>query len=435
MSLRPSLLTCKEWDKLLVEELSDPERALLIKRAERAAKALKLPKDSVLARTSESKFLRAGQVVGTLAMPNRTVEILPKIDGDDPRAWKALTRMLLVAEGIKISDDELATFASQRYGLLEILIQLFASRLNSSVQRGLPRRYLVREDDLSLLRGKLDITRQFTRHAVRPDRLACRYDELSENTPLNRVLKATVICLFQVARSAVSIRFLRELRVRFNEVGDTQFPFHEPVKLDRTNTTFHELYRFALLFLKENWQSTTYGKDKGFSLLFPMNELFEKFIGQSLKRALGYEYDVSLQNCQHSALMRKNNGGIFWLRPDAVIKTKSNGSVVILDTKWKKLDSEKTALDVKTSDIYQMLAYRQAYNARHLILLYPWYESLNRPDCRLQREWKVSGVQCRFDIATVNVAFDKIDEVHDALRGIVEETLSVQTHHSVAATA
>ena len=37
-----------------------------------------------------------------------------------------------------------------------------------------------------LMRGRLDTTRQVTHLAIRSDLLACRFDELSENTPLNR---------------------------------------------------------------------------------------------------------------------------------------------------------------------------------------------------------------------------------------------------------
>ena len=59
------------------------------------------------------------------------------------------------------------------------------------------------------------------------------------------------------------------------------------MRLDRTNTAFHDLYRLAKLFLSGDWQRTTGGDSKGFALLFPMNELFEKFIGRSLERALG----------------------------------------------------------------------------------------------------------------------------------------------------
>ena len=213
--------------------------------------------------------------------------------------------MLAVAHRLRVADGELASLDTQRRDLLELLIGLFAKRLLSAVRRGLPRRYIGHEDDLKLLRGRLDVTRQVTHLAARPDLLACRFDELSEDTPLNRVLKAAVWRLVRVARTAANVRRLAELTARFEFVGDTPDPIHEPVRLDRTNTAFHDLHRLARLFLTGDWQSTksTMGDEAtGFTLLFPMNELFEQFIGQSLKRALG-SGRVRLQDQRYSALI------------------------------------------------------------------------------------------------------------------------------------
>ena len=112
-------------------------------------------------------------------------------------------------------EGEFAALDTQRRDLLEILIRLFANRLLSAVRRGMPRRYLTHEEDLALLRGGLDVKRQFTHLAVRPNRLACRYDELSSDTPLNRVLKAAVSRLAGCTRSAANARRLAELAARF----------------------------------------------------------------------------------------------------------------------------------------------------------------------------------------------------------------------------
>ena len=98
----------------------------------------------------------------------------------------------LWAWSLPVADSEPAMLMTQRDNLLEVLVRLFADRLLAAARRGLPHRYLFREDDLPLLCGKLDIRRQLLHHAVRPDRLACRFDELSVDTPLNRVLKAVV---------------------------------------------------------------------------------------------------------------------------------------------------------------------------------------------------------------------------------------------------
>ena len=43
---------------------------------------------------------------------------------------------------------------------------------------------------------------------------------------------------------------------------------------------------------------------------------------------------------------------------------------VVLDTKWKRLESGKETLGVEDSDVYQMLAYGRTYGAARLVLLW-----------------------------------------------------------------
>ena len=462
-------LTCREYGSLTVgagKDLTEKEAERLCTLAERARRRLH-KKPPVLTRTHEGG-LKAEQVVGVLAVPGKTLEILPKIDGDDGAVRKALVHMLAVAHRLRVADGELASLDTQRRDLLELLIGLFAKRLLGAVRRGLPRRYIGHEDDLKLLRGRLDVTRQVTHLAARPDLLACRFDELSEDTPLNRVLKAAVWRLARVARTAVNARRLAELTARFEFVGDTPDPHREPVRLDRTNTAFHDLHRLARLFLTGDWQSTTGGETTGFTLLFPMNELFEQFIGQSLKRALG-SGRVRLQDQRYSALIDDADERLFNLKPDAVIETPTSATgppadldtrrkrqstadghrgriqpdpPIILDTKWKELKPyasgcERT-LGVAQSDVYQMLAYARAYGAGRLILLYPWHRELGEPEAPdnkgILRTWKVAetglATACRLDVAAVDVG--RPDTVAGALQAVVGSGASVDMHWSQA---
>lgn len=105
----------------------------------------------------------------------------------------------------------------------------------------------------------------------------------------------------------------------------------EPVRLDRTNTAFHDLHRLARLFLVGEWQSTAGGREAGFALLFPMNLLFEKFIGKSLHRALASRRTVTvrLQDRRHHALSGEDREPPFNLQPDAVIGTPPDGPIVL----------------------------------------------------------------------------------------------------------
>ena len=399
--------SCKENDPVtLSDRLADRLHAV----AQRAKRRLKVP--SVLERTRNG--VKAAQVVGIVSAPGATLEILPKIDGQDSAVRNALVHMLSVVQGLRVADGELAGFDTQRSNLLEVLIGLFANRLLVAVQRGLPRRYVGHEEDLHLLRGRLNVVRQVTRFAARPDVLACRFDELSADTPLNRVFKACVRRLARLTRSAANARLLAELAARLEFVGDSAAPLKEPVRLDRTNTAFHDLHRLACLLLSGDWQSMTSGESLGFSLLFPMHELFERFVGRCLLQAMARYpmLHVDLQKRPHSAL-QDDKGPLFSLQPDIVIRT--SRQPIVLDTKWKKLNNtDERKLGVTQTDVYQILTYGQAYDAERLVLLYPWHSGLDKG---INGRWQVVGADRCLDIATVDVG--NPSRVVSALREIV----------------
>ena len=360
----------------------------------------------VLERTRDG--IKATHVVGIVSVPGATLEILPKIDGENHTVRKALVHMLVVAHDLRIADTELASIDTQRNDLLELLIALFANRLSIAVRRGLPRRYVGQEEDLPRLRGSLNVVRQWTRLAARPDLLACRFDELLEDTPLNRVFKAAVRDLSGIARSAGTVRLLTEIAARLEFVGVSATPLKERVRLDRTNTAYHDLYGMARMFLSGDWQSTAGGKSLGFSLLFSMHELFESFVGRCLRRAVRR---TILQSTCYSAL-RDDKGPLFQLRPDMVVETST--APVVLDAKWKTLKPKKRKFGVLEADVYQILNYGQRYKAKRLVLLYPWRQGLEEG---INRRWIVEGAERRLDIATIDVGSPST--VNRTLRQIV----------------
>lgn len=403
-------LVVKEWRERSIgdgrDDITEEDAQRVHALAEKIGQRLK-GRPPVLTRTAEPS-LRAGQVVGVLTTPGVNLEILPKIEADNKDdVRKSLIRMLAVAHDLPIADHELAQLGIQHQNLLEILIRIFADQLLDAVRRGLPHRYLQHQDELPRLRGKLNVQRQFTRNAVRPDRLACVFDEFSANTPLNRVLKATVVRLLTLSRSSANTRKLGELLARFDTVGESAAPLRERVDLDRTNQRYHQLHSLAKLILARDWQNTTTGRSEGFSLLFPMNDLFEEYIGRCLKVALPHR-SVELQDETRYAI----EGRRFRLRPDIVVDDK-----IIIDTKWKRLRTGKSKLGVEKEDIYQLLTYARAYRAQRVILLYPWHRNLNQTH-GIFRQWRAAGDTVPFDIATVDVSKPN-HEVRKTLREIL----------------
>ena len=333
--------------------------------------------------------LRAKGVVGILATRGCSLEILPKIDvvpsesvdHQNAAIRKRLIHMLAVALNLKVDLGSITDLAWQRETLLEILIRIFCDKLTEAVRKGMPRRYVEKEDDLRALRGGLDVARQFTRHAANPSRLACRFDELSEDTALNRIMKAAVAHLSRTSRSSANLQRLRELAFVYANIAETPPTTlrWEDVVIDRTNRRWQELLGMARLFLQGRYQTTTGGAGQGTALLFEMNTLFEEYVGRLISwAAAGTDLSVSLQGGRLFCLSAETTErGLFQTKPDILVRRAGTVTHVI-DTKWKRISSriDDPKQGVSQGDVYQMMAYAQLYHAPRLTLLYPHHSAL-----------------------------------------------------------
>ena len=427
----------REWDCLHIghgtHNLPRLEATRLMAVARRAQRVLRIggeDGDSIL--IDRGHLLRARQVVGVIAASGVTLEILPKIDGlDDGAARLNLVRMLARTINLSIADGALTKLGHQHFDLLEILIRLFCDKLFAALHRGLPRRYLDHENDLAALRGRLDVKRQFTTLAMSPQKLACRYEDLSSDIPLNQVLKAAIRKLRGISRANENQRRLIELEFAFADVSmvtAATLPWQNVV-LDRTNTHWHDLLRLAQVLLGNRFQTTSSGDDQGFSLLFEMNVLFEEFVGRVLKRALyGTELSVTLQGPRRFALSEiGSNDRLFMTKPDIVVHRNAK-PVMIIDTKWKRL---RRAIDdpkrgVSQVDLYQMIAYGQIYSVNRMILLYPHHRELD--GFGIQSIHLIMGTEnTHLTAATVDVS--QFETVVTQLTGLCRATLN----HGIAA--
>lgn len=363
--------------------------------------------------------LRARGVVGVIAAQGCSLEILPKIDTmqeegaerQNAAIRKRLVHMLAVALNLKIDMGRITDLGWQRDTLLEILIRIFCDKLTEAVRRGMPRRYLGHEDDLSALRGTLDVPRQFTRHAANPGSLACRFDELSQDIALNHIMKAAVLHLFRISKSAVNQQRLRELAFVYAEISDVPVPALRwgEVIIDRTNRAWQDLLGMAQLFLRNQYQTTSSGSGQGTALLFEMNALFEEYVGRLVTLALaGTDFRVTLQGgrlfCLNSV---DEDRALFQTKPDILI-WRASQVVHVIDTKWKRISAriDDPKLGVSQGDVYQMMAYAHLYKAPKLTLLYPHHDALGTNE-GIQAQFRITDQETLVETASVDVANGK----------------------------
>lgn len=411
-------LTVHEWGRVEVGEKgftrNDADALLAAARAHSLGGA-----DGTDILCDHHRYLRARQMVGVIAGRSCSLEILPKVDpeGLDEKAATVrgrLVHMLGVALGLELSTGAATAMAHGAESLLEVFIRAFADGLLEQVRRGLPRQYRVHEDDLRALRGRLNVVRQFTAHAVRPDRLACRFDELDGDIPLMQVMKACVLLLGRHSRSADTQRKLAELRFFLAEVSEvprSMLPCGK-VQVDRASHRWRSLLELAKMLLGSSWQKTNADAlaPEGITLLFPMNDLFERYVAVELRRALadtelevvaqgGFAYCLGPWREGEDCLV----GNSHPTRPDILVK-RDGRVVAVVDTKWKQL-----AKGVSHSDVYQMMAYARLYDCHHLILLYPSVPGETEVDVEAHGIPRGSD---RLDVATVSLDQDPKNVQH-----------------------
>ncbi len=324
-------------------------------------------------------------------------------------------RMIGTAWDVPVHDGELTDLDYQNSDLLELLIRLFAQRLQAQVRAGLSRFYCRHEDDLSRLRGKMDLTRQFTKLAASPQKLACRYDEFTADTSLNRLLLCAVIFLQRRSVRAGTQRLLNEILAHFSEVQLVSAceALAGKFVLDRVNQQWSVLARLARQFLLSEYQTAHGSNREGIALLFDMNVLFEYYVAALVGKAclpLGYEVNTQGPN----ACLTSDNG--FRMKPD--VHVKHGADVFVLDTKWKKLDPGKPNFGVDEKDAYQMHAYAHVYKSCATILLYPHHSGIRALPGK-QCCWQFKSSDYSLILATIDVTKhpdELLNTVRDLLR-------------------
>ncbi len=348
--------------------------------------------------------IKATQFVGIVAGNNIRLEVLPKIKSAEITKSRAIMmKMICGALDIPVYDGELTKLAAQNKDLLEILISIYAHRLIEEVRRGLTRNYQRHSDDLSRLRGKLNVTRQFTHLAATPQKLSCQFDEFSSNNPLNRLLLCATQTLRRHSTHAPTQRLLSEIETHFEDVETTpvQTVLADKITLNRNNNRWATVEKLGRLLLEALYQTTHSGKHQGIALLFDMNRLFEAYIArlaQKTLRPLGFV--VLTQKPQKSLASNSDGGRSFITKPDLHIER--DGIVFVLDTKWKRLDTSKPNYGISQADAYQMHGYSRVYEAISTVLIFPEIDGIKHNN-GIVSSWDYTNSTANMILALVDI--------------------------------
>ena len=244
---------------------------------------------------------------------------------------------------------------------------LFAAILEKGVSRqlkqGLYREYVPMQDELSVMRGKLNINSTINLRVQRKQQVSCEFDEFSEDNPYNRILKIT---LYQLIRAddvdADRKQALKKLIVFFDNVELIQPDQIVWSRLiyQRNNRNYELLLNICYFVLNGMLQTTDDGKYKLISFSDEhMERLYERFILEYYKQHHP-EFDPKSAEVKWNLKEESDKTMIQFLptmRTDITLR--KGEKTLIIDAKYygKALLQRYTKETLRSAHLYQIFAY------------------------------------------------------------------------------
>ena len=371
-----------------------------------------------IVRTGGVSYLKAGCWVGVLGVGRLRLEVLPKI-GTEEEGVADLPVEMSAGEQIDILEMLTVTrklpklksvFGGQPLDkMLQAVLRWYMQDINSAMNLGLIRGYQEIRDDLPSVKGRIDPTRQWINMCMRKPLAACVYDDFTQDTRLNRILKAAL-------RSAMSQACDTKLRYSIRNTISALEDISD-VRVTATHARSYSLarreQRFAALlsvagFILENESPDPVNPLKDDQLKSPptvgmminMEKLFEDYAFEMLKSGGGsfggrfkiHDHKVIAQDHDRDANCvirnRKPAESLFGLKPDLLFRDSSGRVALVADTKWKRIsppaESNPVAgeevvkvgtFGIRQADVYQLFAYSEYFAdpkvPSNVVLIYP----------------------------------------------------------------
>ena len=329
--------------------------------------------------------IRAGNWVGAISARGQTVEVLPKLEGREHEGKVDLVGLLQAAKILPRNMRRTQLAGRHREALLDFIAEGFARDILKEATRGLERNYLPKEGILARPRGRIDFARQPSLDAVGTVGLACKYDDLEHDTPLNRLLKAGLLAARRKVRSAAALARIRQALEAFEEVRTTQMSVAaaEAIKLTRGADRFAHLKDIATLFLTKfnpDMRLTRPQTEQhaSYAFMWEMPRVYEYAVLNQLRGQLTVGQVIGQGIEKRLGLNVAKNSGVGLMKPDLIIHpgNKTQARMIVADTKWKCPKFKSADYGCDRDDLNQMMAYAEMHAddqgvRPHLALVYP----------------------------------------------------------------
>ncbi len=258
----------------------------------------------------------------------------------------------------------ISTGAEESPDLPNLLARVLSEGTRSLLKRGLDRGYLPHEEELSTIRGHIELGPTLQLQARHRRRVRCTYDELSHDLLHNQLLKASLRRLANVSSMDPALaRELHRLWIRMGDVADIRLSAvaFARVQLHRNNARYDLLLKICELAFACMMPDKT-GLGYGFQNVLrderKMARVFEDFI-RNYYRVSQRAFRVKPYQLEWQAVPLTSNGigRLPAMRTDVYLE--SAGRRIIIDTKYyaDALQQYHGSPSFRSDNLYQLFAY------------------------------------------------------------------------------
>lgn len=261
--------------------------------------------------------------------------------------------------------NEYRNLGSEEFtNMYDLLVTILTLGIPPIIRNGLDKEYKEVSEQLNVVKGKINVNDTIKRNSLISKKLVVDYDEFSENTLVNQIIKSTLLSIISANKVDINLRKkIMGLLPYFENV--------DIISIDK-NTWSRVIYRknnkrynFIVVVCRHIHESTIFSFENtdqaisSFSLT-KLSTIFEGFVRELLKK----ETDYNVTSSQIPWLSEGNDFLLPTMQTDMIVKNKRNNKTVIIDTKFythnlqNRFDTSKQI----SSNMYQIFTYVNNYN-------------------------------------------------------------------------
>lgn len=302
----------------------------------------------------------------------------------------------------------------------DLMSAILSKAIAIQLKRGLEKKYIPKTEEISTLRGKIEIGESLRFQSSFRKRIVCSYEEFSVDNIMNRIIKSTMYLLLKSDIPKKRKKELRKLLLFFNEVEVIDLnKVNWRFQYNRNNQTYRMIISVCYLVVKGLLQTTSDGQMKLMDFLDEqrINRLYEKFILEYYKK--------------HYSQLKPSASQIPWALDDgdgdllpimqSDIQLQKENTILIIDAKYYSRTTQMhfDKYTIHSNNLYQIFTYvkNREYQFDKSkckvsgMLLYAKTDEQTQPD----NIYQIYGNQISVRTLDLNKPFDEIEDQLDLI--------------------